>query len=199
MLVSSALLVGNLASKGFEHKGQRQPSQPRGQLHCTASCLAVVAAGFPSGLQVTLDAQSALESTLSCSPPSTYTRTDSITYRLTVPSTCLAAAKTRRKKGRRGGGGDDEIPDAGDGGSGGFGGSGGDDFGDGGSWWDDSDSQGKRGLLLQDIVLLWSIFCAFCFCHTLQHIVRQSAPRTPSSGLAAISVAHGKYNSDAAS
>ena len=82
-----------------------------------------------------------------CSPPRTRTRIAHSTTRLAVPTTALAAAKTRRKRGGTGGS-DDEVPEGDDGGS--SGGDGGDDwFSDGGSWWEDEGGSGGRRTLLQ--------------------------------------------------
>lgn len=88
------------------------------------------------------------------------------TRRLTVPTYCLAGTRTKRRRGRRGlGGDDDELGDGG--GDGGFGGgddwwnSGGGDEGDGGDVW---------AARLQDLLLLWCVFCALAFWQTVYHV-----------------------------
>ena len=90
-------------------------------------------------------------------------RVSNHTRRLTVPTYCLSTTtrpRTRRRS-RRALGGDDEF----DGGDGGDGGWGGDD-----GWWrggdDDGEDEGAGGpaARLQDLLLLWSLFCGLAFC-----------------------------------
>ncbi|GAB4822011.1 hypothetical protein N2152v2_009057 [Parachlorella kessleri] len=153
--------------------------------------MALAVAGAPSGLNGALEPSGALTSTLSCSPPRTHTRISNYTTRLTAPTVALAAAKTRRRCRRQGGGGDDEVPDGDDGsGDGGFGG--GDDFHGNWGWGSDDGSDGGNGSqrsVLQDLALLWGIFCAACLVQTLQHMVRRGT-REPSAIIAALTLAH---------
>lgn len=43
---------------------------------------------------------------------------------------------------------------------------------------------------LQDVLFLWSVFCAISFVQTLQHVLRRGAPRGPPGVLAALSLQH---------
>lgn len=43
---------------------------------------------------------------------------------------------------------------------------------------------------LQDVLFLWSVFCAISFVQTLQHVMRRGAPRGPPGVLAALSLQH---------
>lgn len=138
-----------------------------------------------------------------CSPPRTYTRNANLTRRLTIPETCLAAAKTRRRR-HGGSGGDEEVPSGDDGGS--FVGGGGGDDDDFSSWWwggeDGDEGRGRQPSgFTQDLVLLWTLFSGLCFLQTLQHVARQTAKQLWAAGaapephphagmLAAVSAAH---------
>lgn len=138
-------------------------------LERTASCFVVAAAcdGLATVAELapcsSATGGGALGTVLAVSnPPRTYNHT----RRITVPTYCLAGTQTRRR-GRRGSGGDDEELFGG-GGDDGWGGDGG--FWDGGDSGDEDGGDGSLAARLQDLLLLWSFFCALAFCQTLYHV-----------------------------
>ena len=68
-MVSSVFLTGSCATKPADHTLPSQShlsKQLRSQLHTTASAMAMAAAGVSADLSLTLEANGALTSTLSC-------------------------------------------------------------------------------------------------------------------------------------
>lgn len=99
------------------------------------------------------------------------------TRHLTVPSAALASAKTRRR--RSGGGGGDDGDDSSNGDDGGFFGGGDDGFGSGGNGDGEGSFDGDSlGRWLQDVLLLWSVFCAWSTYKCMEHVTK-SKPAAP--------------------
>jgi hypothetical protein len=106
---------------------------------------------------------------------------------LTVPTAALASSKTRKRRSGGGSGGDGDEFGGDDGffggGDDGFGGSGGEGGGDGGAGGDDA-----MGRWLQDVVLLWTVFCAWSTYNVLSHVTR-GGKQPPAPCLAAVTIA----------
>lgn len=150
------------------------------QLRGTASVAFAAAAGASCDigstqtgiLSITIaGAEGAATTTMSCCPPRTYPRVAHYTRQLTVPHAALPSSKTRRKSG-----GDGDDLDGGDGGM--FSGGGDNGFGGGGGDNEGSSDGDSRGRWLQDVLLLWSVFCAWSTWHVLHHVTRQK-PESP--------------------
>lgn len=165
-----------------QHGGLEQPQQ---HLHSStaASCFAVAAA-CSDGL--TAAAVVAELGSLSCSsvlPP----RVANHTRRLVVPAAGpyqLASTRTRQRRGRSGpggGGGDDDDIWGGDGGSGG----GNDFWGGGDGSGDEGDDSGSMAARLQDLLLLWSLFCGLAFCQAVVYV--SPKPKAVAPAFAALS------------
>lgn len=145
------------------------------QLRC-ASAVAIAAAGLTYDMESiafdlgALYAEKGLPgTTMSCSPPRTYSRINYTRQRLVVPSAALASSKTKRRRSGNSDDGDDF-----DGYDGGFngndGGSGGGD-GDG-----DSSSDGDGvGRFMQELMFLWVAFCAWSTWSALQMVSKDKA------------------------
>lgn len=145
----------------------------------SATALVVAAACDTMGPELGVAAAAAGAATVTAAvsnPPRTYNHT----RRITVPTYCLAGTRTRprtRRRGLAGGGDDDEFGGGDDGGSWFGGGDGGegpwDPWGTGG----DGEEGGALPARLQDLLLLWSLFCGLAFCQTLAHVTpkRQGA------------------------
>jgi hypothetical protein len=155
-----------------------------------ASTAFVAAAGLPCDVStLPIDTQilaaadcSTLVTAMACSPPRTYTRTSYSTRHITVPIAALASSKTRKK--RRGGGGNADEGGNGDdfGGDDGFFGGNGDD--DGGNFGGNDDNSGgspfddSMGRWVTDVVLLWTVFCAWSTWNCIQHVTKTKQPAT---------------------
>lgn len=140
---------------------------------------------LPMNIHVVAAADGAGMTSMACSPPRSHTRIANYTRQLTVPTAALASSKTRRKRrgSGGGGGGDDDF-----GGDDGFFGGGDDGFGNGGGGDDgrEGPSDDSMGRWLQDVILLWTVFCAWSTWNVLQHVTKTN--KTPSPCLAAVSM-----------
>lgn len=137
--------------------------QPLGGRTASAFVVAAACDGLAPPTELVAAAGGAAATRAAVSNPP---RVSNHTRRLTVPTYCLGTRTRTRRRSRRALGGDDEF-DGGDGGN--FWGGGGDDGGSGGDpWWgaDGGDEEEAGGLAarLQDMLLLWSVFCALAFC-----------------------------------
>ena len=135
---------------------------------------------LPMDKQIMCAAESGtLVTSMACSPPRTYTRTSNFTRHLTVPTAALASSKTRKKRrGRGGGNGDDGGNDDFGGDDGFFGGSGDDggNFGGNGDEGNEGPFDGSRWVT--DVVLLWTVFCAWSTWNCIQHVTKTKQPAT---------------------
>lgn len=149
---------------------QQQHPRPAGSGR--AALLAAVVACDGAAAAAALATAPAVTASVTLPP-----RTSSHTRRIIVPSYCLSGTRTRRSRSRRLGGGDEEAG----GGDDGFGGGGDDGSGgwDGGSWFSDdegSSNEGSGSTRLQDLLLLWSLWCGLAFCHVLWHVSPKPKP-----------------------
>lgn len=135
--------------------------EPDAHLQKAASAFAVAATC--DGLAMTPVAELAAAAvTMAVAPPPSLTHT----RRIIVPTHCLSGGtRIRRRRGRvlGGSGGDDEM----------FGGGGDDGWGGGGDWGGRDDSEEEGGDMaagLQDLLLLWGVFCALAFGQTVWHV-----------------------------
>lgn len=94
---------------------------------------------------------------------------------MTVPTAALAAAKTRRK--RSGGGGNDEEMGGGD--DGGVFGGGDDGFGGNGGENGDGSFDDSLNRWLQDVMLLWGVFCVWSAWTSLGYVTKQKQQPLP--------------------
>jgi len=126
-----------------------------------------------------------LVTAIACSPPRTYTKTSNFTRHLTVPTAALASSKTRKKRRGGGGGNGDEGSNDDFGGDDGFFGGNGDD--DGGNFGGNNGDQGNdgspfgddsMGRWVTDVVLLWTVFCAWSTWNCIQHVTKTKQPVT---------------------
>jgi hypothetical protein len=157
---SHALLPAPCKGLQPEQQHLRAPGGGHGAL------LAVVVACDATAAAAALATATAVTASV-CLPP----RTSSHTRRIIVPTYCLSGTHTRRSRSRRLGGGDEEAG-GGDDGGGWFGGNNGDD-GSGGWFGDNSEEEGGQGsgaARLQDLLVLWSLWCGLAFCQVLWHV-----------------------------
>lgn len=145
------VLAPFLATSGACLDGMSHASHLRGAVSALAAAASLSHDNTPMALSVT--------ATLA-PPPRTHARTDYVMARLTIPATCLAAAKPRKRRGDGGGG-------PGDGGSGWGGGGGGDD--DEAAWQDDSRSWPLH------LASLWTMLCAYAVAHSTLYLTSTCA------------------------
>ncbi|KAL6776198.1 hypothetical protein ACKKBG_A20225 [Auxenochlorella protothecoides x Auxenochlorella symbiontica] len=141
-----------LATSGACLDGMSHASHLRGAVSAFAAAASLSHDSPPMALSVT----GAL-----APPPRTHARTDYGMARLTIPATCLAAAKPRRRRGDGGGG-------PGDGGSG-WGGGGGDDDDGQAAWQDDSRPWSMN------LAVLWTLLCAYAVAHSTLYLTSTCA------------------------
>lgn len=189
LLLGSLALNGGLVAlparhgKGLQHgcsheHPQQQQHQQQHLRSSATSCFVLVAAcseglAAPVVAELSCGGAGATTCSVGTKPPRVANR------RLTVPAYALAGARTRRRRGSSGlgGGGDDDESGGGDDGSsnfwGGDGGSGGGDEGDiwGSGGGDEGDSEGgSLAARLQDLLLLWSVFCGLAFAQAVAYV-----------------------------
>ncbi|KAG7672520.1 hypothetical protein NADE_001661 [Nannochloris sp. 'desiccata'] len=157
-----------------------------------ASTAFVAAAGISSDVStlpidkysITAADSSTLVTAIACSPPRSYTKTSNFTRHLTVPTAALASSKTRKKRRGGGGGNGDEGGNDDFGGDDGFFGGSGDD--DGGNFGGNNGDEGNdgspfddsMGRWVTDVVLLWTVFCAWSTWNCIQHVTKTKQPAT---------------------
>ena len=139
---------------------------------------------LPMNIPVMAAADGAGITSMACSPPRSHTRIANHTRHLTVPTAALASSKTRRNRRGTGGGGGGDDDFGGDDGF--FGGGGDDGFGNGGNGdeGNEGSSDDSMGRWMQDVILLWTVFCAWSTWNVLQHVTKTK--QTPSPCLAAV-------------
>jgi hypothetical protein len=177
-----ALRQGSLLGLPAALKGHLSPEhEPLQRSLASAFFVAAACDGLSPAAELTVAACSAgVLAAVAPPPPRTYNHT----RRLTVPTYCLAGTRTKRRRGRRGFGGDDDELGDGGGDGGGFGG--GDDWWNQGGGDEGEDADGSLAARLQDLLLLWTVFCALAFCQTVYHV--SPKPKTlPPPAFAALS------------
>lgn len=180
MLAPTALLPSTLpvAGKSEAIAGSSQSSlrsQLKSQLRGASLLMAAsVACDIPTIPSATTITDSASSTEMAASPPRTLTPpyVSNHTRRFTVPTTALPCRKIRRS--RLGGGGGDDWSSGDDGGF--FGGGGDDGFGGGGGEDGPFDSDDSMGRWLQDVMLLWTMFCAWSLFSVTERMTRPKSP-----------------------
>ena len=131
---------------------------------------------------------------MACSPPRTHPRVSHISRSISTPSTalpCKKSHKTRRKRGGGGFGGGDDDDDGmifwfSGGGDDGF--NGGDNGGNGDDGDEGFDKEDPLTKWLQDVLLVWSMFCAWSTITMLRYVTSNAdTSRSTSPAFATLS------------